>query len=164
MLLSAGHLKTSLAADTTPTVTELNPKATNVSRYKKFEADFKISKTYEPGSMLPYYFYDATDTPASDPGRLSPAIYGVDGITVDAIVKSPSGKTTLKSRGSPSPTRFYPQNDRSFVCLSPFFAHHGRITGQTYGGYSRIETMDPGGVFHIFPDCGGLHSDSSKPS
>lgn len=75
----------------------------NVPRYSKFEASFSISKTYPaiplsgvPGpfdsnALLPYYYYDPSDTPLSDPGRNSP--YGVDGISIDANITTPSGKS-----------------------------------------------------------------------
>lgn len=67
--------------------------AKSVAKFSKFELTFNISKTYPDGSPLPYYYYDSTDTPAANtiPNRTSP--YGVDGITIDTVFISPSGKT-----------------------------------------------------------------------
>ncbi|MBI5302373.1 MAG: DUF5060 domain-containing protein [Chloroflexi bacterium] len=73
----------------TPSVTSLSTNGAQIGRYQKFEATFQISKTFPTTSFLPYYYYDATDTPASDPGRTSP--YGVDGISIDAHFTAPSG-------------------------------------------------------------------------
>jgi hypothetical protein len=78
-----------------------------VGRYEKYEASFTISRTfpampdfaypdkYEQArqAMLPYYYYDPKDTPAKDPSRKSP--YGVDGISIDAHLTSPSGKKII---------------------------------------------------------------------
>lgn len=81
------------------TVTSFSTNSTQVGRYQKFEATFQISRTYPAQqlgnndpieSFLPYYYYDANDTPSQDPGRVSP--YGVDGITINAHFASPSGK------------------------------------------------------------------------
>jgi hypothetical protein len=57
--------------------------------------DFAYPDKYEQArqAMLPYYFYDPTDTPAKDPNRKSP--YGVDGISIDAHITSPSGKKII---------------------------------------------------------------------
>jgi hypothetical protein len=73
------------------TVTTVKSAPTSVPKLSKFEMAFTLSRPFAEGSFLPYYFYDAADTPAANPGRLSP--YGVDGITVNAIFTSPSGKT-----------------------------------------------------------------------
>lgn len=72
-------------------VTTVKTAPASVQKMGKFEMVFSISRSYAAGSFLPYYFYDAADTPAAYPGRQSP--YGVDGITVNAIFTSPSGKT-----------------------------------------------------------------------
>ncbi len=74
----------------TPTVTQLTPVTDSVPKFKKYEVNFKISQAFEPGSILPYYYYDPLDTKESDPGR---SVYGVDGITIDAVVRTPSGAT-----------------------------------------------------------------------
>ena len=57
--------------------------------------DFAYPDQYEQArqAMLPYYFYDPTDTPAKDPNRKSP--YGVDGISIDALITSPSGRKII---------------------------------------------------------------------
>ncbi len=78
-------------AQSTPVVVNLKAQNTSVPKFSKFETTFTISKSFTPDSLLPYYYYDASDTPANDPGRNSP--YGVDGITIDAVFTSPSGKT-----------------------------------------------------------------------
>lgn len=74
----------------TPSVTSVTPASAQVGRYQKYEATIIINKAFPAGSFLPYYYYDPADTPASDPGRTSP--YGVDGISIDAHITSPSGK------------------------------------------------------------------------
>lgn len=78
---------------TTPSVLSVKPQNTSVGRYKKFEADIEISEKYAQDSFMPYYYYDPDDNPTNDPGRTSP--YGIDGISIDAIFKSPSGKTQV---------------------------------------------------------------------
>jgi hypothetical protein len=74
----------------TATVTSFSVSSNSVGEYLKFEATFTISKTYPADSFLPYYYYDPSDTPTAYPGRNSP--YGVDGITINAVFTSPSGK------------------------------------------------------------------------
>ena len=74
----------------TPTVTSFSTMSDSVGEYLRFEATFSISKTYPADSFLPYYYYDPSDTPTAYPGRNSP--YGEDGITINAIFTSPSGK------------------------------------------------------------------------
>jgi hypothetical protein len=66
---------------------------TSVPRYTKFELTFSISRSYPDGSPLPYYYYDSADTPANNtiPNRTSP--YGADGITINTVFTSPTGKT-----------------------------------------------------------------------
>lgn len=77
----------------TPTLTAAPARnSASIAKYSKFELTFSISKTFASDSLLPYYYYDANDTPTNDnyPGRTSP--YGVDGITINTIFTSPSGK------------------------------------------------------------------------
>lgn len=92
------------AARASTTITHFIPGPSSVGRYEKYEATFSISRTfpempdfaypdrYEQAfqAMLPYYYYDPADTPARDPNRRSP--YGVDGISIDALITAPSGR------------------------------------------------------------------------
>jgi len=82
--------KVSAQSLSTPTITSLSPVNNSVSKYKKYEINFNISRSYPADSLIPYYYYDPLDTPLLDPGRTSP--YGIDGISIDAIFTSPSGK------------------------------------------------------------------------
>ncbi len=72
----------------TPTITAFAANNTQIPKYQKLELTFQISKTFAADSLLPYYYYDPTDTPAADPGRTSP--YGVDGTSIDAHFVAPS--------------------------------------------------------------------------
>lgn len=69
------------------------PNATSVPKFSKFELTFNINKSYASDSRLPYYYYDPDDTPQNNtlPNRTSP--YGVDGITINTVFISPTGKT-----------------------------------------------------------------------
>ncbi|RJR29087.1 DUF5060 domain-containing protein [Candidatus Microgenomates bacterium] len=73
-----------------PSVESMSNSGTNVGRYEKFELTFQISRKFDANSFLPYYYYDAADTPSRFPGRTSP--YGVDGITIEAHFIAPSGQ------------------------------------------------------------------------
>lgn len=77
----------------TPTVTSLTPSNTSIGTFEKFEASFQISKSYPTNSFLPYYYFDSSDTPSRDPNRASP--YGIDGITINAHIVSPSGEVIV---------------------------------------------------------------------
>jgi hypothetical protein len=70
-------------------VTDFTTSGESVGRYEKYEISFAISRAFAADSLLPYYPYDASDTPAASPGRNAP--YGQDGITIDAHLHSPSG-------------------------------------------------------------------------
>lgn len=85
---SLGSLPTKVFAATT--VTAVSSEPTSLEKLGKFELVFSLSRSFPTNSFLPYYPYDANDTPQKFPGRNSP--YGVDGITVQATITSPSGK------------------------------------------------------------------------
>lgn len=72
-------------------ITTLSKNTDPVGIYKKFELTFQISRLFPTGSMLPFYFYDESDSPQKHPGRTSP--YGKDGISIDAVFTAPSGKS-----------------------------------------------------------------------
>lgn len=74
-------------------VTSYKESVASVGRYKKFEGTFTISRQFPAGSFLPYYYFDATDTSGISPGRISP--YGADGITINGVFISPSGKQLI---------------------------------------------------------------------
>lgn len=92
-LIFAGLVFPSSVDAATPSVNTHSTSSTQVPKFGKFEVTFNINKTYPDGSPLPYYYYDSSDTPANNtiPNRTSP--YGVDGITIDTVFTSPSGKT-----------------------------------------------------------------------
>lgn len=71
-------------------VTNFQEGASQVGQYQKYESTFQISRSFSTDSFLPYYYYDPNDTPANDPNRNAP--YGVEGITIDAHITSPSGE------------------------------------------------------------------------
>lgn len=93
LALAAGAFVAAPPACAATTVTGHSVNASSVGRYQKFEITFQISRSFPADSFLPYYYYDANDTPARFPGRNSP--YGVDGITINAIFTSPSGKQLI---------------------------------------------------------------------
>ncbi len=111
---------TSVAHAATPSVTSLNQSQSSVGRYQKFEVNFQISKTYPVDSMLPYVFYDPSDTSSASPGRAAP--YGTEGISIDAHFTSPSGKTLIV------PAFYYQTYTRS-------------------GSYDSGPTMSPGSTY-----------------
>lgn len=65
----------------------VTPANAQVTTYQKIEWSFDLSKTYPN----PYYYYDATDTPATNPSRMT--WVGADGITVNAIITLPNQST-----------------------------------------------------------------------
>lgn len=153
-----------------PTVTQLSESADQVGQYKKFEITFQISKSFPADSFLPYYFYDPSDTPSSDPNRNSP--YGVDGISIDAHFTSPSGKqltvpafyhqqyqksgSTLTATNNYSwKVRFAPEEtgnyqyyitvqDKTGTTRYPASGSNGfQVTTSTSPGFVRPSTRDP---------------------
>ncbi len=67
----------------TPLVTTIAASASQVGRYQRYEVNFQISKSFPADSMLPYYYYDPSDT------------VGVNGITIDGHFTSPSGRALV---------------------------------------------------------------------
>lgn len=58
----------------------------STTKYNKIEFTFSLSKEYEN----PFYYYDATDTAGNNPSKMS--WYGVNGVSVDAKITTPSGR------------------------------------------------------------------------
>lgn len=63
----------------TPRVTRVETNAREIGRFEKFEITFEIERAFPRDSFLPYYFFDADDA------------RGIDGITIDAEFRAPSG-------------------------------------------------------------------------
>jgi hypothetical protein len=70
-----------------PQILNVTSSATTVGQYQKIEWRFDLSKAY----ANPYYYYDPTDTPASNPSTMW--WFGIDGVSVDLHLTSPSGKS-----------------------------------------------------------------------
>jgi hypothetical protein len=85
--LSAIYNKTSTFAAGGPDVLNFAQVTPTPLKNKKVDFSFDLSSVYPN----PYYYYDASDTPASNPSNTS--FFGQDGITVDMNLTSPSGKT-----------------------------------------------------------------------
>jgi Domain of unknown function (DUF5060) len=77
------------AAAAPPQVTNLTGGSSPVGLFQKIEWTFDLSKTY----ANPYYFFDATDTPAANPATMT--WFGVDGVSIDLHVTAPSGRTLV---------------------------------------------------------------------
>jgi hypothetical protein len=77
------------AAGVAPQILNLTGGATTVGQYQKIEWRFDLSTTY----ANPFYYYDPTDTPATNPTNMT--WFGVNGISVDLHLTSPSGKTIV---------------------------------------------------------------------
>lgn len=71
----------------TATVSNLSAPSNTISQFQKVELSFTLSKEYPN----PYYYYDSSDTPATNPSNAT--WFGVDGVTVDMVVSTPAGTT-----------------------------------------------------------------------
>jgi hypothetical protein len=69
-----------------PQILNLTSAPVSVGQYQKIEWRFDLSKAY----ANPDYYYDPTDTPATNPSNMS--WFGVDGVSVDLHLTSPSGR------------------------------------------------------------------------
>jgi hypothetical protein len=86
----AGSMSTSFeAAATAPQIVNMSGGTSSASRFQKIEWRFDLSKVYSN----PYYYYDPTDTIASNPSTMT--WFGVDGITVNLNLTSPSGRALV---------------------------------------------------------------------
>jgi hypothetical protein len=77
------------AAGGPPQILNLTGGGAPVGQFQKIEWRFDLSKAY----ANPDYFYDAADTPAVNPSSMM--WFGVDGVSVDLHVTSPSGKNLV---------------------------------------------------------------------
>jgi hypothetical protein len=77
----------SLSAQSTATVSNLSAPSGNAKQFEPSEWAFQLSREYPN----PFYYYDPTDTPQTNPANMT--WFGVDGVTVDMVVTTPSGKT-----------------------------------------------------------------------
>ena len=82
--LSAGSFE---AAGVAPQILNVTGGASTVGQFQKIEWRFDLSNTYSN----PYYLYDPTDTPATNPSNMT--WFGIDGVSVDLHLTSPSGKS-----------------------------------------------------------------------
>lgn len=64
----------------TPQVTTLTSSTTQVPQYQRMEVTFQLNKIFPVDLWLPYYYYDPSDP------------VGVNGITIDARMRAPSGR------------------------------------------------------------------------
>ncbi|MCL4366621.1 DUF5060 domain-containing protein, partial [Patescibacteria group bacterium] len=86
--LRSNDLTVSQSTGAGPVVSNLSaPSSNTFGQYDKVEWTFDLSRTY----ANPYYFYDSTDTAAANPSNMS--WYGVDGVSVDMHLTSPTGKS-----------------------------------------------------------------------
>lgn len=76
-----------------PAVSNIVSSASSVGLYNKIEWSFDLSKAYPN----PYYYYDASDTPTSNAGTpgANQTWFGVDGVSVDMRLTSPSGRVIV---------------------------------------------------------------------
>jgi hypothetical protein len=72
-----------------PQILNLTTGPASVGQYQKIEWRFDLSKTY----VNPYYYYDPTDTSATNPSTMS--WFGIDGVSVDLHLIAPSGKNLV---------------------------------------------------------------------
>ena len=130
------------------TVTSFSTNTNSVPKFSKFEATFQISRTFPANSFLPYYYYDSSDTPASDPNRTSP--YGVDGITIDGHFTSPSGKEQIV------PAFYYQQYSRSGSTMTPgtIYSWKLRYAPQEIGNYQYYITIQDSSGSSRYPASG----------
>jgi hypothetical protein len=84
---------TAAPADDVPPLVSNGPQPQNMTvvtppstKFARSEWAFDLSKTYQN----PYYFYDASDTPAANPPSMN--WFGADGVSVDMHLISPSNK------------------------------------------------------------------------
>lgn len=139
-----------------PSVTSINNSGTNVGRYNKFELTFQVSRSFSANSFLPYYYYDPSDTPSSSLNRTSP--YGVDGITIDAHFRTPSGQ----EKAVPA---FYFQNfNRSGNTMTPTnsYSWKVRFTPEETGQYSYYLTLQDKDGTTRYPTSGYLTFNSTE--
>jgi hypothetical protein len=151
------------------TVTSFTPGAATVGLYQKYEATFSISRTFPvmpdfaypnlfdqaKQSMLPYYYYDPADNPTAYPGRTSP--YGIDGITINANIISPSGRQITL------PAFYYQQFSRSGDVMTPSSSYSWkfRYAPDETGTYTyTISIQDKNGA-STYPASGNLSFQSS---
>jgi len=112
----------------------------SVQKMAKFEMAFTISRPFAADSFLPYYFYDAADTPAAYPNRQSP--YGVDGITINAVFTSPTGKVeTVPAFYYQDFTRTQSGNGDEVMAASSNYDWRVRFTPEEVGNYSYYLTI-----------------------
>ncbi|MCB9454221.1 MAG: PQQ-binding-like beta-propeller repeat protein [Anaerolineaceae bacterium] len=109
----------------TPQVTAIAANAGQVGRYDKYEVTFQISKSYPADSMLPYYYYDPSDS------------RGIDGITIDGHFIAPSGREMVVPA-------FYHQEYRgtgTSLTATSNFSWKLRFAPQEVGGYNYYITI-----------------------
>lgn len=87
LLIFMGFILHTPYVDAATTISNISSDKTSVGKYEKIEWSFDLSKNYPN----PYYYYDAGDTPANNPSTMS--WHGVDGVSVDMKLISPSGKS-----------------------------------------------------------------------
>lgn len=152
-----------IAQAAAPTITSFTPSATQVGQYQKLEVTFSISQSYPAGSMLPYYYYDASDTSTADPGRNSP--YGVDGISIDAHFTSPSGKQ------SAVPAFYYQDYARSgdltsgeTMTATNNYSWKVRFAPEEQGTYKYYISIVNKGGSSVYPSSGTLSFNSIASS
>jgi hypothetical protein len=131
------------------TVTSFTPGPASIGKYQKYEATFDISRKFAvlpdfaypdkydqaKDAMLPYYYYDASDNHTTFPNRKSP--YGADGITINAIIVSPTQKQLTL------PAFYYQNYSRSGDQMSPEaeYVWKIRFTPEELGKYTYSITI-----------------------
>lgn len=136
--LLAGWIGSPALALTSVTTVKSSP--ATVSKLAKYELSFTLSRTFPADSFLPYYYYDAADTPAAFPGRTSP--YGVDGITVNVVFTSPTGvQKTVPAFYYQDFTRTQAGNGDEIMTPLATIDWRARFTPEEVGTYSYYITV-----------------------
>ncbi len=134
-------------------------------KFARAEWVFDLSKTY----ANPYYFYDASDTPATNPPTMN--WFGIDGVSVDMHLVSPSNKAiTLPAFWMVDYTRVKDSNFSAeggeVLGAKDNGRWHVRFTPEELGTYQYYLTAQDGSGTGRYPASGALSfpvNTSSRP-
>lgn len=159
--LLAGWIGSPALALTSVTTVKSSP--ATVSKLAKYELSFTLSRTFPADSFLPYYYYDAADTPAAFPGRTSP--YGADGITVNVVFTSPTGvQKTVPAFYYQDFTRTQAGNGDEIMTPLATIDWRARFTPEEVGTYSYYITVSDKDGTSRYPTTGATSFSVSASS